>query len=185
MTFYAQRKKRMKHASLFIASVAILTALACSVASIETFRTLWSKQYGGARSDYAYSTAVDSQGNSIMVGYFQSPTFVVNANITLTNSNTVSAVDTLFVIKSDAQGEVVFAKSFGGTKSTTAPKVAVDSNDNIIIGGYYYSASMVFDTFTITNADTSALSSDVFIVKLSSSGAVLWARSFGGNSLSL
>jgi hypothetical protein len=52
-----------------------------------------------------------------------------------------------------------------------------DHDGNVIVIGNYYSASVTFNTVTLTSAGYG----DIFVVKYDSSGNLLWAETYGGN----
>jgi len=70
-------------------------------------------------------------------------------------------------------------QGLSGTQYEEAKGVARDASGNIYVIGGFYSASVKFGSFTLTNTDLSGTSSDVFIVKYDSCGTVLWAKKAG------
>ncbi len=61
--------------------------------------------------------------------------------------------------------------------------VAIDAQDNIIIGGRYKSTELDFEGITITtqnNGPSPFFLTEVFIAKYDASGQILWAKSGGG-----
>jgi hypothetical protein len=74
----------------------------------------------------------------------------------------------------------IWAKSGLGTNYDGGNSIAVDLNGNIFVGGNFDSPSINFGAFTLTNSGNGT--SDIFIVKYSNSGNVLWAKAFGGNN---
>lgn len=69
--------------------------------------------------------------------------------------------------------------SFGGTGYDYASDVAIDNSENIYLIGTF-EGSMDIDPGVSSAILTSTGASDVFIVKLSSDGTLLWGKSFGG-----
>ncbi|MFA5819915.1 MAG: SBBP repeat-containing protein [Bacteroidales bacterium] len=137
---------------------------------------LWAKSAGGTNYDCAYSVAVDDSGNTYLAGYFQSPTIIFGSD-TLTN---VGSWD-IFLAKYDANGNVLWAKSAGGTNSDCAYSVAVDALGNIYVAGYFCSPTITFGSTTFTNAGPAGYS-DIFLAKYDTSGNVQWAKSAGGTN---
>ena len=92
-------------------------------------------------------------------------TLTVTDNLGATNSDTatVSVVDGTWV------------RAIGGASSDSGMAVAVDAGGNVVTGGAFYDAMTVGSTLL-----TSAGNSDVFLVKYSQTGSVLWARRLGG-----
>jgi hypothetical protein len=135
----------------------------------------WAKSAGGTENDYANSIAVDASGNEYVAGDFYSSTITFGSTI-LTNADNTSNTDDVFLAKYDASGNVLWAKSAGGTGYDGAYSVVVDAIGNIYIAGYYRSSTITFGSTTLTNAG----SYDVFLAKYNSNGNVLWAKSAGG-----
>ncbi len=116
----------------------------------------------------------DSNGNSIIVGHFRSAN-ITFGGITVTNGGNNNNV---FVVKYNASGGALWAKSAGGANDAFGESVAVDVNGNIYITGSFSSPSITFGSFTLTNFG----GSDVFVVKYNSSGSAIWAKNYGGTS---
>jgi hypothetical protein len=140
---------------------------------------VWAKSFGGASLDVGISIAVDSSGNVYTTGYFQGTAdFDPGAG----TSNLTSAGDfDIFVSKLDSSGNFVWAKSFGAAAVDTGNSIAVDSSGNVYTTGIF-AGTVDFDPGAGTTTLTSAGSVDIFVSKLDSSGALVWAQSFGGTS---
>lgn len=142
---------------------------------------LWAKQFGGDDSNCPVtpkSIALDASGNVYITGYFHgAPDFDPSAG---TFSITTSIFDEAFIVKLDASGNFVFAKSYGGANIDQAVAIKVDASGNIYSTGYYRGVAD-FDpgvgTYTLT---TIASSFDVFISKLDASGNFVWAKNVSG-----
>ncbi|MBI3512165.1 MAG: T9SS type A sorting domain-containing protein [Bacteroidetes bacterium] len=134
---------------------------------------LWAISAGGAYSDAGYSVSTDPNGNVFLAGYFQSPTITFGST-TLTNNG----AQNIFLTKYDPNGNVLWAKSSGGTGDDRAFSVNADTNGNVFITGYFQSPTITFGSSTLTNNGLR----DVFLAKYDSSGNDLWAKSAGGTS---
>lgn len=67
---------------------------------------------------------------------------------------------------------------FGGSSGDdNMTSIAIDSDSNIYVAGSFRSSSFTMGSYTIRNSG----SSDIVVAKLSSSGTVMWASSFGGS----
>ncbi len=80
-----------------------------------------------------------------------------------------------------------WAKNVGGGGGDWS-KIAVDLNGNSYLAGSFTSDSITFGNLTLTNAGggnnfPSDMPFDFFLAKYNSSGNVIWAKSFGGNSI--
>lgn len=133
---------------------------------------LWAKSFGGGFDDNATSIAIDASGNSYVVGNFISATMVCGTT-TLTNS----AFGDMFIVKLDVNGNFVWAKNFGDGGNTSASSVDVDAGGNVLIAGYYNSATLTMGTSTLNTYGND----DAYVAKLDANGNVLWAQSFGDN----
>jgi uncharacterized repeat protein (TIGR01451 family) len=137
---------------------------------------VWAKSAGGNYSDYGMEVTVDASGNSFVTGRFSSSS-ITFGSITLTNSG--AGTDDMFVVKYDAGGNVIWAKSAGGVASIDGGHcIAVDANGNTYFSGYFSSSSVTFGSTILTNVG----GFDMFIVKYDIGGNVIWAKSAGGSN---
>ena len=135
----------------------------------------WAKSAGGTGSAFGLIVSTDAIGNVFMTGYFKSPTITFGTT-TLTNAGS----NDIFIVKYDATGNVLWAKSVGGAYDERGQSVSTDASGNVFMTGYFISPTISFGTTTLTNTYASNLYSDFFIVKYDTSGNVLWAKSAEG-----
>ncbi len=131
---------------------------------------LWAKSYGETVSDGGTVICTDANGNEYVTGYFYGP--VTFGSTTLPNSGHRD----IFVTKYDSLGNVIWAKSAGGTMDDFSEGIAADATGNVFITGHFRSPSITFGSTTLTNSGNQAF----FMVKYSTSGAVIWAKGFNG-----
>ncbi|MBC7863009.1 MAG: SBBP repeat-containing protein [Bacteroidia bacterium] len=170
----------MKINSFFLTILLPVFILATLNTSAQAPGWQWAKKIGGSVTEIGHGVATDPSGNVIVTGCFTSPSLTVGTT-TLTNSGVNT--EELFVIKYDANGNVLWAKSAGGSAIEDARSVATDLNGNIYVTGIFGSASITFGSVTLNN--TNATSYDMFLVKYDAAGNVLWAKQAGGNSYDL
>ena len=129
---------------------------------------LWSRTFGDAATQSPDSVATDPSGNVIAYGYF-------NGTIDLGGGPLVSAGGTdLYVAKYSPTGTHLWSKSFGDAAGQLAKGVAVDTAGNIVITG------TMNGSFSFGGASLTSLGGgDVFVAKLSPTGAHLWSKRFG------
>ena len=142
--------------------------------SLQTFSQspnwLWAKSAGFTFNNVANSVTADASGNIIAAGHFVSA-------ITFGSTTLTSAGDyDMFIVKYDTAGNVLWAKSAGGTAREIARSVATDASGNIIAAGSFESAAITFGSITLTNVAYG----DILIVKYDTGGNVLWAKSAVG-----
>jgi hypothetical protein len=139
---------------------------------------LWAKSVGGSSGDVVKSVGTTSSGDVVAVGYFASSS-ITFGSIALTN--TTSGTNNIFVTKYDSSGNVLWAKSAGGSADDYAVSVSVDNSGNFYVAGAFKSSSITFGSTTLTNSNPPY--GELFIVKYDSNGNVLWAQK-GANSTS-
>src|SRR6266850_3383422 len=113
----------------------------------------WAHSWGGAADDGAGSIAQDSAGNTYVTGRTES-FGQGNGDVLLLNY--------------DARGNLVWARTWGGSGDEAGYGVAVDQAGGIYVAGR-----------------TSSFGSgwfDALLLKFDSSGTLLWARTWGGGS---
>ncbi|MEI6854052.1 MAG: T9SS type A sorting domain-containing protein [Bacteroidota bacterium] len=136
---------------------------------------LWAKRYGGTASELSNSIAIDTSDNLYLAGNFNSDTIRFGSTV-LTNAQTGS-ID-MFLTKLDTSGNVIWARSAGGTNNDDARSVAVDPWNNVFITGYETSPSISFDSYTFVNTGS-------FLVKYNTNGLVIWADLIVGTGMDM
>jgi hypothetical protein len=135
--------------------------------------TQWAKSIQGISiGNYGANSqgvAADRAGNSVSVGGF-------SGIVDLGAGPALSVgLGDAFVVKYNSQGGLLWLKQLGGIGDDVALGVAIDSLDNIIVVGGFH-GTVNFGGATLTSAG----GYDVFVVKYSPSGVLLWAKRFGG-----
>jgi hypothetical protein len=136
---------------------------------------VWAKSAGGPGSEIGYSIAVDLSGNSFVAGYYNSTNVNFGPSI-VTNGGDWD----MFIVKYNASGSAVWAQGAGGTFEDDAYSVGTDRAGNCYVTGYFTSPAITFGPVTLSNVNPSF--SDIFLVKYSGSGNVVWAQRAGGNN---
>ena len=84
-----------------------------------------------------------------------------------------------FLQKLDSNGNLAWAKSFGGINYDAAQALVSDHNGNVYVVGSY-SLTVDFDPNLGVVNSTANGGKDIFIQKLDSSGNFIWTKSIGG-----
>jgi len=154
-------------------SVAILTILTSSLCFAQSPNFEWAKSVGGPDQQANISClTTDAQGNSYVTGFYHNT--IVFGNDTLPPQVNY---DNIFVVKYDSAGNVLWARSAGGTISTVSYAISLDASDNVYVTGGFNSPTITFGNTTLVNGTGSEI---IFIAKYDSSGNVLWAKSAEG-----
>ncbi len=133
----------------------ILALLSVSLVALFTqsaYAVKFAKAYGGANWDYAYSVQQTSDGEYIVVG---------------STASFGAGEENIFLIKIDANGNRIWAKTYGGTEYDRAYSVQQTSDGGYIVAGYTFSFGA---------------GSDVFLIKTDANGNVIWAKTYGGTN---
>ncbi len=142
---------------------------------------LWVKQMGGNGFDAGNSIVIDDNGNIYTTGHF-STTSDFNPGVGIFNL-TATGVGTsdIFVSKLDALGKFLWAGKMGGTGDESGRSIAIDGSKNVYTTGVF-GITTDFDpgagTFNLSPAG--GFNNEIFISKLDSTGAFLWAGQMGG-----
>lgn len=139
----------------------------------------WAKRAGSYGSETGYSCAVDQNGNIYVVGQFDSPN-ITFGSFNLGNSAGIDMYYDIFIAKYDAGGAVLWAKQAGEYLHDGARGCSTDLNGNLFVTGHFNNSWITFGSDTIYNSDANN-NYEIFLVKYSSAGNVLWAKSAGGS----
>jgi uncharacterized delta-60 repeat protein len=114
---------------------------------------VWTKTIGGSDNDVANSIIQSSDGGYVVAGY--------------TESFGSGSAD-FYVVKLDSSGNVQWTKTIGGSLTDVASSIIQSSDGGYVVAGYTQSFG--------------AGGSDMYVVKLDSSGNVQWTKTIGGLS---
>ncbi len=132
---------------------------------------IWSKGFGNAGNQIARSVTSDASGNVYIAGDF-------SGTANFGGSNLVSAgLADAFVVKLTSAGAHVWSKGFGDAADQTGFGVVVDAAGDVYATGSF-NGTMSFGGAPITSLG----GTDVWLVKLTTAGAHVWSKGFGGPS---
>jgi len=139
---------------------------------------LWAKSEGGSNFNLATSIAVDNSGNIYVTGDFESSTITLGTTV-LNNSG--GYMSDIFLVKYDADGNVLWAKSAGGPGHDYVNSIALDASGNCYIAGHFFSDSCKFEQstneyLTLWNSGYD----DMFLAKYDVDGNAVWAKNATG-----
>jgi len=138
---------------------------------------IWAKSIGGNSFDIGKSICVDKLGNVFVAGYFvDSCDFnPSSAHYFIKSNGNFDA----FVLKLNSSGAFQWAKGFGGGNYDIAYSISLDVQGNVYATGQFQD-TMIYN-FIAPNKLISQGNEDVFIIKFSNFGTILWAKSIGSN----
>ncbi len=138
----------------------------------------WTQSFGGTNSDYSRGVVIDKAGNMYIAGSFKG-TVDFNPG-SGTDSHTSGTYDDIYIVKLDASGNFIWAKTYGSADYDYPNAIAIDESANLYIAGTFTGTTDLNPSSSSTDAHTSNGSYDVFIEKLDSAGKFKWGKSFGG-----
>ncbi len=122
--------------------------------------------FGGSGQDFGEKIIQTSDGGYLIVGS------------TTSSDGDFSGLDvrneSILTIKLNSNREVDWIKTLGGSGRERATDIIEDISGNFVITGYTHSNDGIFE-------DLSRGGSDVFLIKLSPDGELMWTRIFGGS----
>jgi hypothetical protein len=113
--------------------------------------TLWTKKFGGSLNEFGFSGQQTSDGGYIVVGF---------------TTSFGAGEEDLWLIKTNALGNILWTKAFGGSFDEFGHSVTQTADDGYIIAGYTRS--------------TGNGNSDVWLIRTNSLGDTIWTKTLGG-----
>ncbi len=114
--------------------------------------TIWTHTYGTLGDEQAKCVQQTGDGGYIIAGFIRPYGGGYNRDF--------------YLVKTDASGDTLWTRSYGGSESETATSVRQTSDGGYIMAGY------VGNTYPVV---------DIYVVKTNSTGDTLWTRLYGGS----
>lgn len=140
----------------------------------------WAVKMGGSGGDGGSDIAVDPTGNVYTTGYFDGTADFDpgSGSVTFTAGTGISDA---FVSCLTSTGAYSWAAQLGGSSVDAGQSIYLDVTGNVYTTGRF-SGTADFDPSGASNTLTSSGTYDVYLSKLSSTGAYVWAHHLGGAS---
>jgi hypothetical protein len=171
-------------AGIFTSSITFMSNTLYSSSGLDIFTVkydtdgnfLWARQSitSGCNLGYCSGIACDVFGNTYVTGFFECPISFDEFNL-YPNSGGGA---TVFVVKYNSDGDVVWAKSSEGTAygNNEPSGITTDAHGNVYVTGSFEANNIIFDHDTLMQSGNS----NSFIVKYSKDGDVLWVKQSEG-----
>ena len=130
---------------------------------------LFLKSAGGAHSDAGKDIVTDAAGNAYVTGHF-----LFSASFGSNNVNANGMYDA-FIAKYDANGNVSWVRTAGGSEQDYGKAIALDASGRLFISGTFNDAMVFGNTIAASNS-----APDLFVAKMDTTGNFHWAKSAGG-----
>lgn len=131
----------------------------------------WARQYGGNNVDIPFSIKYTTDGGSIVAGYTDSKDGDISPQPNREYWD-------LWVVKLDRCGAIQWERSFGGSNYESARDVVQTADGGYIIAGETNST----DGGVVAGYGSTK---DIWILKLSATGNLLWQKRYGGSGLDI
>lgn len=133
---------------------------------------LWAKNTSILKYVQGSSIAIatDANSNVFITGAFD--VAAANFNGTILTHTSVGSSSDIFIVKYDAQGNLLWAKNTGYTNTVWVYDIATDTKGNALITGSFSNAPLAFGNISIP----SFANVNPFLVKYDPSGNVIWAK---------
>jgi gliding motility-associated-like protein len=130
---------------------------------------LWQKTIGGNNFDHLTSGKETKDGGYILGGYSSS-------GISGEKTQSSRGADDYWIVKLDANRNVIWDKTFGGTGMDRLTSIIQTDDGGYLLGGSSDS------NISGEKTENSRGSLDMWIIKTDSSGNIMWQKTFGGSS---
>lgn len=127
---------------------------------------IWDKNFGGTQADEAFSIVKANNNQFLIVGNSRSSNVNVSENIGSSD---------VWLIKIDADGNLIWEKNFGGSNFEIANKIIKNNQNNYTIVGSSRSAD--FDV------SKNKGNKDIWLLNINENGKIYWEKSIGGSEL--
>jgi hypothetical protein len=112
--------------------------------------TLWTHTYGGSGNDWCYAVRQTSDEGFIFAG----------------QSNSISSQYDVYLVRTNCDGDTLWTRRFGGSGNDGARAICETTDGGFIVAG--------------STVSYGAGLSDVYLLRLTSTGDTVWTRAFGG-----
>lgn len=138
---------------------------------------LWAKKIESERPITVKSVTFGPMNDIVITGSFEGLINFPDSQSLITKGGS-----DIYVLKMNEGGNLMFLKQIGGVDQDFVSQHIVDTENNIFITGDFR-ASVDFDpNSSEVNINSKGLT-DIYLLKLSSSGAFLWVKSFGSSNV--
>lgn len=126
---------------------------------------LWSRIYGGTKTDVAKDITLLRDGGFAVTGWTHSR----NGDLGLAHSDSSD----VFVLRLNSDGKMLWSKTIGGLDADNGHSIMQTPDDGFIVVGHTKSQDGDFLAKSIGKFD-------IFVLKLDLQGNILWVKTYGG-----
>ena len=126
---------------------------------------LWAKQGGSEASDESIDIVLDDASNVYCTGHYW-----FDADFDALHLQSSPGSRAIYLIKYDAEGNLLWGKSINGNMAKSASSLAIDSDGNVYLSGSFKGELFVGNTNLVASNQ-----GDIFLAKFESTGELDWA----------
>lgn len=161
-------------------SILSLSALLISLTSFSQVPNHhWTNTANGGSSAVGYCITTDEFGNIYTAGVFGS-TSDFDPSTGVSNLTSNGGLD-VYLVKTNPQGEFMWAKNFGGSNDDIPSEIVISQTGNVYLTGIFAGTADFNPDAAVSNLTAVGLS-DIFVVKVNSDGQFSWAKSIGSTN---
>jgi hypothetical protein len=156
-------------------SAALLTGISIG-ANAQNLIYEWGYAFGSIQNDIGKDVKTDAAGNVILLSEYRG-SYDADPGSGVTTLSSQGGTD-VSIAKFDTDGNLLWAKTIGGSGDDFASRLAVDSQGSIYIAGGYRN-TVDFDPGAGSSLSISNGGLDIFLLKLDENGDFLWVYTTG------
>ncbi|MDQ3048260.1 MAG: T9SS type A sorting domain-containing protein [Bacteroidota bacterium] len=145
-------------------TIVLIVSCLFSVAGASQNSLVWEQTFGGGMYDFARQVEFTSDGGLISIGHTQSSDGDVSLN---------QGGGDVWLIKTTSNGAIEWEQTFGGSAFDYGSSVVQTSDGGFVAAGYSES--------TDGNVTGNHGNGDIWIIKVSNTGSLIWEKTFGGS----
>ena len=138
----------------------------------------WARQFEGVGDDETTALAVDPSGNVLISGTFYSSCDFDPGPASAILNTTTGTTGTGFVVSLTSVGDFRWVRQYSGTPTA----LAADANGNALVAGTFYSSMRLDPSDAGRRLLSSNFNGAAYVIQLTNTGQLSWARHFGGTS---
>ncbi len=137
----------------------------------------WVRTWGGGSDEYCGGVAIDGSGNAYVTGRFgRAADLDPGPGV---DEHTSNGESDIFLSKFDSEGDLQWARTWGGDERDFGIGLTVDVSGNTYTTGDFQ-GTVDFDPGPGVDEHSSLGGYDIFLCKFDSSGVFQWASTWGG-----
>jgi hypothetical protein len=139
----------------------------------------WKKCYGGSGYDYGRSIFEDPSGGYIVCGGTSSN----DGNVSGGHSDSNGSIADIWIFKIDLTGNLIWQRCLGGSSIEDFAKFSLCTDGGLLVTCQNYSDDGDVEGFHASSNEVSSSwgNPDIWVVKLSNLGSIIWQQCLGGS----